>query len=349
MKKGLVFLIIAVLPTCLFGQTTKHVISRGETLKSIAATYNLTEKEIIDANPGINTLYLVAGSSLNIPSKKQNKSTIESKASQETTQTNPSASDKDPDVIVKKTGETILARVTKVSNSQIEYKKWVNLDGPIYEISQSEVVSINFANGTKEDFLTKGTTEYFDTESKKSTTQHKPILDDVQPEEKSSEEEFYRGWGGGLQIGTFPISDDGGNDRIGIDVDYHFSPYFFVGGQAFFDVGMPYVSGYDITVFGMGFSPHVGVHLPLFGGGYPRGIRLYTGPSTAINFGGNMKKYAKDSEKIKISGGGTYSDWMVGIKIMYGLWLSAEYHANLAGSNAFNGISYFCIGIGFGI
>ena len=51
------------------------------------------------------------------------------------------------DVIVKKDNSTILSKVTKIGETEIEYKKWTNLDGPIYTINRSDIVSINYENG----------------------------------------------------------------------------------------------------------------------------------------------------------------------------------------------------------
>ena len=36
------------------------------------------------------------------------------------------------DLIVKKDGSVIQAKVTKVGTSEVEYKKWINQDGPQY-------------------------------------------------------------------------------------------------------------------------------------------------------------------------------------------------------------------------
>lgn len=56
------------------------------------------------------------------------------------------------DVIVKKNGSTILAKVNKVGTTEIEYKKWNNLEGPIYTINTSDVLAINYQNGEKDTF-----------------------------------------------------------------------------------------------------------------------------------------------------------------------------------------------------
>ena len=56
------------------------------------------------------------------------------------------------DVIVKKDGGTILAKVLEVNPSDIKYKKFSNINGPTYSIEKSEVMSINYENGDKDNF-----------------------------------------------------------------------------------------------------------------------------------------------------------------------------------------------------
>lgn len=51
------------------------------------------------------------------------------------------------DVIVKKDGSTILSKVEEINGTEIKYRKWTNLEGPIYSINRSEVLSINYRNG----------------------------------------------------------------------------------------------------------------------------------------------------------------------------------------------------------
>lgn len=54
------------------------------------------------------------------------------------------------DVIVKKDGTTVLGKVEEINSTEIKYRKWSNLDGPLYSINCSEVTSINFQNGDVE-------------------------------------------------------------------------------------------------------------------------------------------------------------------------------------------------------
>lgn len=56
------------------------------------------------------------------------------------------------DVIVKKDGSTILSSVIEVSDTEVTYKKHSNPKGPTYKIKTSELLSINYKNGEKDDF-----------------------------------------------------------------------------------------------------------------------------------------------------------------------------------------------------
>ena len=54
------------------------------------------------------------------------------------------------DVIVKKDGSTIICRVVEVSQSEVVYKRWTNLEGPNYVMNLSDISAINFENSEKE-------------------------------------------------------------------------------------------------------------------------------------------------------------------------------------------------------
>ena len=56
------------------------------------------------------------------------------------------------DLLVKKDGTVIQAKVTKVGTSEVEYKKWSNQDGPQYSIAIADILAINYQNGEKETF-----------------------------------------------------------------------------------------------------------------------------------------------------------------------------------------------------
>lgn len=56
------------------------------------------------------------------------------------------------DMVVKKDGTIIKAKVIKVGSSEVEYKKWTNQNGPIYSISVNELLAINYQTGEKDMF-----------------------------------------------------------------------------------------------------------------------------------------------------------------------------------------------------
>lgn len=62
------------------------------------------------------------------------------------------------DIIVKKDGSTIIAKVLEISQAEVKYKKQSNLEGPTYTISTSELLSINYPNGEKETFASTSQT-----------------------------------------------------------------------------------------------------------------------------------------------------------------------------------------------
>jgi hypothetical protein len=56
------------------------------------------------------------------------------------------------DVIIRRSGEEIKSKVKAITDKEIEYSKFENLDGPVYKISKSDVLLIMYPNGTKDVF-----------------------------------------------------------------------------------------------------------------------------------------------------------------------------------------------------
>ena len=54
------------------------------------------------------------------------------------------------DIITKKDGTDIQAKVTEVGESQIAYKKFSNLEGPTYIMDISDILMITYQNGERE-------------------------------------------------------------------------------------------------------------------------------------------------------------------------------------------------------
>lgn len=60
------------------------------------------------------------------------------------------------DLIVLRDATEIESKVLEITETNVSYKKWDNLDGPVFSISRDKVFFIRFANGTKEVFFTSG-------------------------------------------------------------------------------------------------------------------------------------------------------------------------------------------------
>jgi len=56
------------------------------------------------------------------------------------------------DVITIKSGDDIQAKVSEITPMEVKYKKFDNLNGPIYSIPKTEVFMIKYENGTKDVF-----------------------------------------------------------------------------------------------------------------------------------------------------------------------------------------------------
>ena len=56
------------------------------------------------------------------------------------------------DVITKKTGEDISAKISEITQTEIKYKKFDNLEGPLFTMLKSDVLIVRYENGTKDIF-----------------------------------------------------------------------------------------------------------------------------------------------------------------------------------------------------
>lgn len=56
------------------------------------------------------------------------------------------------DMITKRTGEKLEAKVLEISTTEIKYKRFSNLEGPTYVIPKNEVMLIQYADKTTEAF-----------------------------------------------------------------------------------------------------------------------------------------------------------------------------------------------------
>lgn len=56
------------------------------------------------------------------------------------------------DVIFKSSGEEIKAKIVEIEDLKVKYRKFENLDGPIYNVAKSEILLIRYQNGSIEVF-----------------------------------------------------------------------------------------------------------------------------------------------------------------------------------------------------
>lgn len=93
------------------------------------------------------------------------------------------------DLIVKKDGSVIQAKVTKIGTSEVEYKKWSNQDGPQYSIAVTDIFAINYQNGERETFENvcnngDGRAVKVETNGQQAVVQVK--IEDLSPEAKAA-------------------------------------------------------------------------------------------------------------------------------------------------------------------
>jgi hypothetical protein len=145
------------------------------------------------------------------------------------------------DVITKKAGEDIQAKISEITTTQIKYYRFDNLNGPIYSIDKSEVLMIRYENGTKDIFTesdkpTEKTVTTDDTPAKvqqNATTNHK----------YKNRIGFIIGGGSGFQNIPFVQLTDGSESTIsfgggtavefeyGCEFNKHFDLAIDIGGQ----------------------------------------------------------------------------------------------------------------------
>jgi hypothetical protein len=62
------------------------------------------------------------------------------------------------DTITLVTGELVKTKIVEIGQTEIKYKKFDNLNGPIYSIEKSNVTLIRYENGTTDHFIDSRTT-----------------------------------------------------------------------------------------------------------------------------------------------------------------------------------------------
>jgi len=75
------------------------------------------------------------------------------------------------DNIILKNGEDINTKIIEINESNVKYKKYNNLDGPLYTTSKDEIFYIKYSNGEKEMF-----TNYVNNKSSNNTVDKKVLI-----------------------------------------------------------------------------------------------------------------------------------------------------------------------------
>jgi len=89
------------------------------------------------------------------------------------------------DIITKKSGEDIQAKVLEVTTTEVKYKKFDNLNGPVFSILKSELLLIRYENGSKDVF-----------NDNKKVEEKTISVKDMYLEGQSDANRFYKGYKG---------------------------------------------------------------------------------------------------------------------------------------------------------
>ncbi|GAB3531339.1 hypothetical protein GCM10027443_13370 [Pontibacter brevis] len=63
------------------------------------------------------------------------------------------------DVITKKTGESLKAKVLEITLDEVKYKHFERLEGPTYTLAKAEILLIQYEDNTKETFDTESSVQ----------------------------------------------------------------------------------------------------------------------------------------------------------------------------------------------
>jgi hypothetical protein len=108
------------------------------------------------------------------------------------------------DLIIKKSGDEIKSKVVELTSNEVKYKKFDNLNGPIFTLLKSEVFIIKYENGTKDIFSEESpkTDAIITNNSTTSKTTNSSSTDDLFMKGKMDAQKHYDGYKG-AGTGTF--------------------------------------------------------------------------------------------------------------------------------------------------
>jgi len=107
------------------------------------------------------------------------------------------------DLIINNAGDEIEAKVLEITSSEIKYKRFDNLDGPVITLAKSEVLLIKYENGTKDVFQNQA--------EQSSSADNETNQEDLRMKGMRDAERYYTGrnsgagWTAAATILTTPI------------------------------------------------------------------------------------------------------------------------------------------------
>lgn len=159
------------------------------------------------------------------------------------------------DVIILSNGNEIEAKIVKVGNSEIEYKKWSNQNGPTYTEQKNNIFMIKYQNGEKDIFNSMNNEQKTSAQSSNTNIETKPLIKPQNAIKKNNK--IFFGINAGLGSG---IMNEWGSDYYGYYDDYYLTLSGTLGLDLIFPIGNvfaigPYLSAgldsYDFaTTFG---------------------------------------------------------------------------------------------------
>jgi hypothetical protein len=156
------------------------------------------------------------------------------------------------DVIYKRNGDEINAKVTEIGTDDVKYKKFDNQDGPTYTISKSELIMIRYENGDKDMF---NDYEKRDDKVVKATSKNKSGIE-------YKKNAFGLDIGvGGLIVNDMGYKHGGYGTTLGFRYLHNFSPYFGVDFISYYPIFTTRDVLHQFMVGVRGYAPRFGTKM----------------------------------------------------------------------------------------
>lgn len=142
-----------------------------------------------------------------------------------------SASISAQDVIVKKDGSTIVCRVVELTDSEITYKKWSDLNGSNYVMNRADASAINYESGKKVN-LSEATNLYTPNNQNDGVQQYndRALMNIDYASNRDDKKYKTIGWiGGGVLLATGVTILVAFNDKLD-DYTYETNTFGIIGG-----------------------------------------------------------------------------------------------------------------------